>query len=306
MRPDMLMDRLEQRIGRAMPAVLRITLGLMWLANVHWKQPTDFGQADSRGLYKYLDPEKRGAPVFRPFTWLVDEVIIPNFTLFGWFTLLSEIVLAAALLAGWKVRWMALLGAVQSLFIGISVVNYTLVVEWPWSYYMMVAGHLALFGMAAGRVAGADGLHAGNAHRGWLAAGVASALLGVWAIAKGALGGFDAEVGELLGNSWGELKFMRVNGLGALVLLVIGGLGIAAGLTRQRTAALAAAGVAALVALLGLVQWRKPVGGAETGGLLGIEGGAIAVVLALAIVFGWGAWQQAGTRSATEVSTVGE
>ena len=50
-----MMDRLEQRVGRAMPVVLRITLGLMWLANIHWKRPGDFGEADSSGLYKYQE-----------------------------------------------------------------------------------------------------------------------------------------------------------------------------------------------------------------------------------------------------------
>jgi thiosulfate dehydrogenase [quinone] large subunit len=298
-----LMDRLEQRAGRAMPVVLRVTLGLMWLANIHWKRPGDFGEADSSGLYKYLDPAKRGPSVFDPFTWLVDEVILPGFQLFGWVTLLTEIVLAAALLVGWKVRWMALLGAVQSLAIGLSVVNYTLVVEWPWSYLLMIAGHLALFGMAAGAVFGADGLRAGNAHRGWLAGGIVAALLGLWAIAKV---GWDDTVtfagtnGVLLGNEWGELKFMRVNGVGGLVLLAVGAVAIAAGLRKDRILGVVAAAVAAVVAVIGLVQWRKPVGGRETGGLLGIEGGAMAVAVALTLLFATAWWQSRPVTSAVD------
>jgi hypothetical protein len=295
-----LMDRLEERAGRAMPVVLRITLGLLWLANIHWKRPGDFGEADSSGLYKYLDPAKRGPSVFDPFTWLVDEVILPNFQLFGWVTLLTEITLAAALLVGWKVRWMALIGAVQSLAIGLSVVNYTLVVEWPWSYFLMIAGHLALFGMAAGAVFGADGLRAGNAHHGWLAGGVAAGLLGLWAIAKVGWDDtvtFSGENGVLLGNEWGELKFMRANGVAGLVLLAVAAVAISAGVRKDRVLGLVAAVIAAVVALIGLVQWRKPVGDRETGGLLGIEGGAIAVALALTALFATAWWQSRPTTS---------
>lgn len=289
-----LMDRLEQRAGRAMPVVLRITLGLMWLANIHWKRPGDFGEADSSGLYKYLDPAKRGPSVFDPFTWLVDEVILPNYQLFGWVTLLAEIVLAAALLVGWKVRWMALIGAVQSLAIGLSVVNYTLVVEWPWSYLLMIAGHLALFGMAAGAVFGADGLRAGNAFRGWQVGGIAAGLLGVWAIAKVGWDDtvtFSGKNGVLLGNDWGELKFMRLNGVGGLVLLALAAVAIAASVRKDRNLGLAAAVIAAAVALIGLIQWRKPVGGRETGGLFGVEGGAVAVALGLTMLFAAAWWQ---------------
>lgn len=297
-----MMDRLEQRVGRAMPVVLRITLGLMWLANIHWKRPGDFGEADSSGLYKYLDPDKRGPSVFDPFTWLVDEVILPNFQLFGWVTVLAEIALAAALLVGWKVRWMALIGAAQSLAIGLSVVNYTLVVEWPWSYFLMVAGHLTLFGMAAGAVFGADGLRAANAHRGWLAGGVTAGVLGLWALAKVGWDdtvSFGGENGVLLGNDWGELKFMRINGVGGLVLLAAAAVAIAAWSRKDRNLGLAAAVITAVVALIGLVQWRRPVGGRETGGVLGVEGGAVAVALGLAMLFATAWWQ-----SRAEPSTI--
>jgi uncharacterized membrane protein YphA (DoxX/SURF4 family) len=299
-RAGAVMDRAEQRVGRAAPVVLRIGLGLLWLANVHWKVPNDFGKTGSRGLFKYLDPAKRGPSVFDPFTWLVDKVIIPNFTLFGWFTLLSEIMLAAALLAGWKVRWVALIGAGLSVSIGLSVVNYLSdqklpIVEWPWSYILMVIAHLGLFGMASGKVFGADGLHAGNARRGWLAAGAAAVALGAWAVAKTGWDDgstFAGTRGVLLGNEWGELKFMRVNGVGALTLLVIGLLAIAAWRRDDRNLGMGAAAVAALAAVVGLLTWKRPVDGAETGGVLGVEGGAVAVFLMLALVTGTAWWQR--------------
>ncbi len=302
-RAGAVMDRVEQQIGRVMPVVLRLGLGLLWLANIHWKVPSDFGKSNSSGLFKYVDPAKRGPAVFDPFTWLLDKLIIPNFTLFGWFTLLSEILLAACLLAGWKVRWMSLVGAGLSVSIGLSVVNYTKVQEWPWSYILMVVAHLGLFAMASGKVFGADGLRSDNARRGWLAAGAAAVALGVWAVAKTGWDDgstFTGERGALLGNEWGELKFMRINGVGALVLLLIGALALAAWARSDRNLGAAATAGAVIAALIGLATWRRPVGGSETGGVLGVEGGAVAVFLMLAMVTGT-AWWQGRTTVASAV-----
>jgi hypothetical protein len=153
----------------------------------------------------------------------------------------------------------------------------------------MVAAHLGLFGVVAARRIGADSLDDANAHRGALAAGVVGVALGVWAVAKVGWDDsatFSGEIGTLLGNDWGELKFMRVNGIGAVVLLAIGALGIAAWRARRRELCLAAAGLAALAALLGVLQWRRPVGANDDGGLLGVEGGAIALFVALALLLG--------------------
>jgi hypothetical protein len=298
------MDRLEARVGAATPVVLRITLGLLWLANIHWKRPNDFGKSDNSGLYKYVDPANSSAPVFRPYNWLVDKAVIPNFTLFGWVTLLLEITLAAGLLAGWKVRWLALLGAVQATAIGLSVVNYTAVYEWPWSYILMVFAHVGLFGVVAARRFGADTLDHRNATRGALAAGVVGGVLGLWALAKVGwddAASFGGEVGTLLGNEWAELKFMRVNGIGALVLVAVGALGLAAWRLGRRELCLAGGALAALAALIGLLQWRRPVRAGDDGGLLGVEGGAIAVFVALALVLGTAAQRWAAAdRSAVD------
>lgn len=296
-----IMNTVEARIGRATAAVLRITLGLLWLSNLHWKRPADFGRTQGNGLFKYVNSAVVDPPVFRPYSSLVEHVILPNFHLFGWFSLMTEALLAGALLVGWKTRWMALLGVVQSLAIGLSVINYSKAYEWPWSYYLMIAAHLALLGLGAGKVAGVDGLTRATAHRGWTTGGIVAALAGVWALIK--MDGFNAPLGGLLGNTWGELKFMRFNGLGALVLLVIGGLALAAGQTKRRELGLAAAVLSALVVVLGIVQWRTTVTGVEDGGLLGIEGGAIGFSLGLTLLFGQSWWLGAVPAAADSPSS---
>lgn len=140
--------------ARVMAAV-RVTVGLLWLTNAGWKTPPDFGQESGRGLYRFT-LEAVEHPVFAPYAWLVEELVLPNFVVFGWTVLLVEAALAAFLLLGLATRLWALVGAAQSVAIGLSVALAPN--EWPWAYYLMVAVHLALFATAAGRTWGLDAL----------------------------------------------------------------------------------------------------------------------------------------------------
>lgn len=140
--------------ARAM-ALVRITAGLLWLTNAGWKTPPDFGEASGRGLYRFT-LEAVEHPVFAPYTWVVEEIVLPNFVAFGWVVLLTEAALAAFLLLGLGTRLWAAVGLVQSVAIGLSVALAPN--EWPWSYVLMVAVHVTLVATAAGRTWGLDGL----------------------------------------------------------------------------------------------------------------------------------------------------
>jgi hypothetical protein len=63
-------------------AGLRLLAGLIGLYNLVWKVPPDFGEHQRGGLYHltYLAIEH---PVFKPFSWLVEHLVLPNFTAFG-------------------------------------------------------------------------------------------------------------------------------------------------------------------------------------------------------------------------------
>jgi thiosulfate dehydrogenase [quinone] large subunit len=134
--------------GPQVLALVRIAAGLVWLANLNWKTPPDFGENGGGALYGYTKSAV-DHPVIDPWSFIVDHVVLPNFRLFGWATLLVETCLAAFLILGLATRLWALIGALQSAAIGMSVAF--LPGEWPWSYYMMIAVHLALFATAAGR-----------------------------------------------------------------------------------------------------------------------------------------------------------
>lgn len=143
------------RATRAVLAAVRIAVGLMWLQNVNWKRPPDFGQASQSGLYQFTSDAVKH-PVLEPFSWLVQNVIFPNFALFGWAVLIVEFCLGAFLLVGFLTRFWAAIGILETVAITLSVLNTP--GEWQWSYYLMFAAQFVILATAAGRIAGVDGL----------------------------------------------------------------------------------------------------------------------------------------------------
>jgi thiosulfate dehydrogenase [quinone] large subunit len=144
------------RLSRALVVVLRVGLASLWIQNSGWKTPPRFGQgAQPSGLYKFTSYAVEH-PVLPPYAWLVEHVVLPNFTFFGWVTLLVEASLGAFLLIGLVTRLWALVGIGQTLAITLSVLNAPN--EWPWSYFLMLLVHVAVFATAAGRFGGLDGV----------------------------------------------------------------------------------------------------------------------------------------------------
>lgn len=144
-----------ERATRVVLAGVRIAVGLMWLQNVNWKRPPDFGQAAGNGLYNFTSDAVKH-PVLGVFSWLVQNVIYPNFVFFGWVVLIAEFCLGAFLLVGFLTRFWAAIGILQTVAITLSVLNTP--AEWQWSYYLMFAAQFVILATAVGRIAGVDGL----------------------------------------------------------------------------------------------------------------------------------------------------
>lgn len=125
------------------PTVLRWTAALLWLANVNWKVPPDFGRSGDRcvALCRYAEAGVE-FPVAPGSAWFFDNLASPNLALFGWITLIVESVLVVLLVSGRFVRSAAVLGIVMSAGIGLAVANAEH--EWYWSYLLMMALHLAI------------------------------------------------------------------------------------------------------------------------------------------------------------------
>ena len=228
-------------------AGLRILLGLMWLYNVSWKRAPDFGLADGNGLYQFT----RYAvdyPVFPPYSWIVENLILPFFVPFGWVVLLAETTLAVLLLTGTWVRFAALLGLVQSLAIGLSVAFAPN--EWPWSYWLMIGAHALLLVSPGGRALAVDGVRAALASARRLGAvwGIASILMGIFSLVA-SLGNPLASRGPGLRSTDLSVSLGEYNLVGALVLIVSGVALMAATREGLTKAGFLAAGLGILGAL---------------------------------------------------------
>jgi thiosulfate dehydrogenase (quinone) large subunit len=233
---------LDERLRGGVLGGARIIVGLMWLANLHWKVPPGFGESSGGGLYKYSASVTRNS-TFGPFTWLTEQLVLPNFALFGWFTVIAETVLAVLLLVGYRTKLAALAGAAMSIPIFFSVIYYDRADEWAWSYFLMFAAHLLVYASDAGAHLGLDGVlrRRGSAPASSIrTVGIAATVIGVlglyvarsvaFAGTKVALLGSDAgfvdDQGALV-RRW-ELKFIWFNPLWAVLTVALGVLAIAA------------------------------------------------------------------------------
>lgn len=243
----------EVPTGHAVAAAfLRVLAGLLWLYNVSWKRAPDFGRDDGNGLYRFTQ-DAVDHPVLPPYSWLVEHVVLPSFTSFGWGVLAAETALAVLLLTGAYVRLAALLGVAQSLAIGLSVAATP--GEWPWAYWMMIGIHVVLLFSAAGRVFAVDAVRAGlrdgrGLSLGW---GVVSVVAGLVAGAR-ALSDPWASRGPTLGGSELSIGLGAYNLAGSLLLLGIGAGLILLGRTQVPAAAWAVVALGLLAALTLHVQ----------------------------------------------------
>ena len=280
-------SRISSIEDRARPLIIgamRVVVGLLWLANLEWKRPGDFGRVKGNGLYKYVDSAVRH-PVFPPYSWFTEHVVLKQYSAFGWFTLLTEATVAVLLLTGYFTRIATLIGAGLSVSIAMSVLTYDKAYEWPWSYYLMFAIHLLLFAAAAGQHLGVDGVR----RAGPAAAQRAQIVFGTVGVVVGALGlfvarstGFTAKQGALLGWKFGELKVLWFNPLSALLTIAFGATIVAGAALRRRVLSLVGAGGFAVLALLVIVLWRDRKSG-WTGGFIGATGGTMAFWAALSV-----------------------
>ncbi|MEO5851449.1 MAG: hypothetical protein ABIQ15_02955 [Nocardioides sp.] len=257
-------------------ASLRILVGLMWLYNVSWKRAPDFGQDAGNGLYKFTSYAVSN-PVFPPYSWVVEHLVLPAFTPFGWLVLAAETALAVLLLTGTWVRVAAAVGVAQSLAIALSVAYAPN--EWPWSYWLMIGAHGVLLVSSAGRVLAVDAIRAGLSSPRTLGQvwGAASVVIGLYSVVT-SLNDPLAARGTGLASSDLSVSLGFYNLLGGLVLVAAGALLLAAARGAGPTAARVAAGLAAAAGLSLHVQlgFTDPV--------LGGTASSAAFLFALALV----------------------
>ncbi|MEQ6902709.1 hypothetical protein [Nocardioides sp. YIM 152588] len=286
----------EQPRGHAAAAAfLRVLLGLMWLYNVAWKRPPGFGESTDSGLYHFT-AHAVDHPVLPPYSWLVENLVLPNIAVFGWGVLVVETALAVMLLTGAWVRLAAVLGVAQSLAIGLSVAYAPN--EWPWSYWLMIGAHVLLLFSVAGRWLAVDAVRSGTGSRRTLAT--------VWGWLAVAVGGYSAlrsfgdplaARGEGLRSTDLSISLGLYNLLGGVVMVALGLLLLAGTRTHAVVLLRGAAGLAVLAA----VSLHAQIGFSDP--LLGGDATAAAVFLAIAVV-ALTASAKPTPRTSTEIETV--
>jgi uncharacterized membrane protein YphA (DoxX/SURF4 family) len=291
-------------VSRAAPLTLRLVAGLLWLSNVGWKVPPDFGKTAGgcRGLCRFVQAGI-DHPVVPGYAWVLEELIQPNLALFGWGVLVLEYLLAAFLLSGTLTRLAAAAGFAQSLAIGLSVANAP--EEWYWSYVLMAALHLAVFAMAGG-AARADTVpraaspgdpgRSVTGHRVSRPVPVA-VLTAAYGVLVAVANARNAIITSDFTREWllfggrtdfpgdfGRNVFAGSVALGLLFVVLAG----ATLLTAGRSSARWTAGIAAAFSLLLVAAYR------DTGNLLAARPSAAAVMLAVALYLATSAAPRAG------------
>jgi hypothetical protein len=148
MDPSQIRQRVDDITARWVPATVVCIAGLLWLSSASWKVPPEFGKSDDRcsGLCRFVEAGI-DHPVVPGSGWMLDNIVQPQLRVFGYITLLTEVVLAVLLIGRRYLRVAAVLGVVQSLAIGLTVANAP--DEWYWAYLLMIGLHLAVLAFAA-------------------------------------------------------------------------------------------------------------------------------------------------------------
>ncbi len=122
-------------------AALRVLMGVLWLANLAWKLPPDFGRDQPRGLmYSFRQAEHHA--IGEPLRRFMAHVVIPHFTIFGWQVFVVEAVAGVLLLLGWHTRIGAVVGLLQA--IAITVLTVRAPNQWSWGFVLFIAVSLVL------------------------------------------------------------------------------------------------------------------------------------------------------------------
>lgn len=144
-------------------ALARILYGVLWWQQSKWKVPSDdFGRRSGGGLWYWVQQEIQHPTVGAYKDFLVN-VMIPNWTFFGWMTLITETFIGATLILGLGTRLGAFvaIGMAANITIGILSVPH----EWVWTYVMLITLPALFLLTGAGRSFGVDSFLAGPLER---------------------------------------------------------------------------------------------------------------------------------------------
>ncbi len=132
----------------------RILYGVLWWQQSKWKVPSDdFGRKSGGGLWYWVQQEIQH-PTVNAYKDFLVNVMIPNWTFFGWMSLITETFIGVTLILGLFTRLGSLvaIGMAANITIGILSVPH----EWVWTYTMLILLPAIFLLTDAGRSFGVD------------------------------------------------------------------------------------------------------------------------------------------------------
>jgi thiosulfate dehydrogenase [quinone] large subunit len=132
----------------------RLLYGVLWWQQSKWKVPSDdFGRKSGGGLWYWVQQEIQ-YPTVQAYKDFLVNVLIPNWTFFGYLTLFTETFIGVTLILGIFTRLGAFvaIGMAANITIGILSVPH----EWGWTYTMLIMLPALFLLTGAGRSVGVD------------------------------------------------------------------------------------------------------------------------------------------------------
>ena len=138
-------------------ALFRLVFGILYLDMALQKAPWVVGDGGRPfgWLYGFIW-KQINHPTFDFYPAFLKGVVLPNFTLFGYLTFLTEIALGLSFLLGVLTVLGGLGGALWQ--VNIAIGSYSVPGEWSWIWFLLIAPHLVFAHSRAGRRLGLDRL----------------------------------------------------------------------------------------------------------------------------------------------------
>ncbi len=137
--------------------VVRGIVGLMWWQQSLWKVPPDFDSL------RHWVEEMIKNTAFPIQAELLEKLVLPNFTAFGYLIYSLEVIIGISLIVGLFVRATSTIGALMILNIYLGL--YRSETEWPWTYAFLVLLMIIFAVERYGRSLGADALIAARTQK---------------------------------------------------------------------------------------------------------------------------------------------
>lgn len=152
------------RLGQIGLVISRVVIGYLWITQLLWKKPSQFGCPSDFAVTTSLGERTTGlcdwTGLMAAYSkvplhgQLIERFVVPNIEWMGWLIWLMEAFIAISLILGLLSRLGGLLGLMQAvnLYIGLTALPF----EWYWTYGMLITLQLIFTALPPGRYLGVD------------------------------------------------------------------------------------------------------------------------------------------------------